>query len=236
MQFVKGLLNNLGSQFMDNDDRNGMDYQLRTNSLSRRDAQMVLPTNNADVHLTMQYDDDDDDDDLMDPPMEELYEDVVEDDPDATRRFIEAYVVYMTNYYGRSVRYRTDLFCAMFPVDIMDPTVDQYATTRYWWFSIRHPVCRVLQEHFSSYNQDMSEGSYNSELYGECIIYCDEVIEFFIDAAVEMCKSIGLELEDVRSAYARKCLEDNCVAVVNSEKDSIIQEAISRPEGAKKAD
>ncbi len=236
MQFVKGLFQNLGSLITETEDQNGMNYQLRTHSLSNRDAQMTLPLSNGDVRFDL--DGDDDDYDLMNPVQEEEEEEDVFDSG-ADIHFIEAYRAYMANYYGRPARYRTDLFCAMFPVDIMDPSVDEFTTMRYWWFSIKHPVCRALDNHFSALGRNVSEGTFASGLYGDCVIYSDEVIEYFVEMAMELCKSIGLELEDVRSAYAaQKPVSSTFTSKPDAKEDmpSIIYEAISRPEGSKKAD
>ncbi len=125
-------------------------------------------------------------------------------DEEANKAFVSAYILYMHNHYGRAPRYRTDLYCAMFPVDILDRRVDDSHTERYWWFAVTHPAARVLRNNFKEYSDHGSQGVYDSKLYGACVIYADDVMDIFIDWMVDMCAQCGFVFEDVRSAYAQK--------------------------------
>ena len=137
-----------------------------------------------------------------DPLLDDERKEVYSTDAEANKAFVDSYKMYMWNHYGREPKYRTDLYCAMFPVDILDPSVDSNLTLRYWWFAVTHPVARVLCNHFKSYKAHCSEGVYDSKLYGSCVIYSDEVMEFVVDSMFEMFNANGVVLEDVRSEYA----------------------------------
>ena len=125
---------------------------------------------------------------------------VYETDEQANRAFLTAYWIYMTNYYGRPPQFRSDIFCGMFPMDVLNKALDPDFSIRYWWFSVQHPITKILKR-----NGAELEGTFDSGLYGICCICRDEYIETLVDWIVELSKMDETKALDneARSAYSR---------------------------------
>ncbi|MBX9636383.1 MAG: hypothetical protein K2Q45_02390 [Nitrosomonas sp.] len=120
----------------------------------------------------------------------------------ANSAFLNSYWQYMTNYYGRPPRYRSDLYCAMFPVDIDNKEVDEHFTRRYWWMSVLHPLVCILTD-----NKKKEHYVVETKLYGQGVVYCEKYVELCIDWIIELAeqdetKKGQLHLE-IKSLYAK---------------------------------
>jgi hypothetical protein len=167
-------------------------------------------------------------------------------DEEANRQFVNAYWKYMTVYYaGREPRFRTDLYCAMFPVDIVGGGGEAAAAERYWWMAFNHPIARMIENN----PEYESEGVWDSVYYGACVVYHSEIVEIFIDAIVDMILAQGKYLEGVgdataATAGAAKVGEENQPMNYSDWVDgqtiaphqSVISSLATRTEGSKKAD
>jgi hypothetical protein len=254
MQYLKGLISELGSLITSTGDENGMSHQLRTPSHSRHDAEFILPSDaSADIRVRIHSNNNNNSDDFGILPEEEEEQEEQEEEEDvplyeteeeANRACVKLYSAYMTNYYGRPPRYRSDLFCGMFPIDIFNRHTGE--TTRYWWLSVTHPVAKKLTEHFLRYGEAGCEDSFDSPKYGACTVYRDEAIEFFVDTVFELFKANGVDLEDVRSTYAqRQCKPETVVNfgevseedIVKAEQNSLsaFSSVLRRTEDSKKS-
>lgn len=150
-----------------------------------------------------------------------------ETDEAANRAFLAAYWIFMTNYYGRPPQFRSDLFCAMFPMDVLNRTLDPDFPIRYWWFSIQHPIAKVLER-----NGAEVEGPFDSGLYGICCICRDEYIEMIMDWIVELTngdESKRLDME-ARSAYSKD--RDRVNPILMEQDDDAVDEGEDRFVGA----
>jgi hypothetical protein len=140
------------------------------------------------------HEDEDDDDG-------EAYQDeglVYESDAAANRQFVESYWEYMTRYYGRDPRFKSDLFCAMFPVDIVCAASTasapaNHTSERFWWMAVNHPVARMI----SNNPEYQSEGEWDSVYYGICVVYHSEIMCLFVDEIALMMCAEGKKLEGI---------------------------------------
>lgn len=193
MEYLHSILNGLG------------------NIVSNKDnPHTYLPTSSMDSFEELQYGGNDFRlnglDQAQSPPVQrkqqQQQQPMYESDEAANRAFLNSYWLFMTNYYGRAPCFRSDLFCAMFPMDVLNASIDPDFPIRYWWMSIQHPMARILEE-----NGAENEGTYDSGLYGICIIYRDECLELCMDWIVSLAeedenKRGHLDVE-ARSAYSR---------------------------------
>lgn len=206
MDFVRGLFENLGKLVQA--DRLQLPYHQQSPE---------------SLHVTLQVEAEDDmlapeDEDQQQPPLDEsLYT----TDEEANDAFANGYIAYMQSFYGRPLRYRTDLYCAMFPVDMLDVKMDDQRTQRYWWFTVVHPVADVLSRHFRNHKTHCSEGIFSTKRFGSCVVYSEEVVEFFIDYMMEMCAHRGIVLEDVRSEYGVKRYAEEVAELEAQAKDLV---------------
>lgn len=168
--------------------------------LIKNAKEMVLPRaklrtwdfGNDDVGLT-----------LMQPPpakAEPIVRYIYETDEQANRTFLAKYWLYMTNHYGRPPQYRTDLFCCMLPMDVMNPELDRDFPIRYWWMSLKHPLVHILENNGAEPEQEL-----DSVLFGIGLVYRDEYLEQVMDWLVDLCEQDGGKplQADVKSGFAK---------------------------------
>lgn len=118
----------------------------------------------------------------------------------ANKAFLNMYWLYMTNYYGREPQFRSDFFVAMFPMDVLNPKIHARDSVRYWWFSLKHPLKRILDN-----NGAQIEGIFDSEVFGICVVYRDEIIEYCVNWFVDLCnKTEDKRIDaDAKSTYSK---------------------------------
>ena len=178
MEYLQGLLNGISSIV----------------SIKDNPHHMYLPTSSMESFEELRYTPP-----LSPPPPQRP---MYESDEAANRAFLNSYWLFMTNYYGRPPCYRSDLFCSMFPMDVLNAAIDPDFPIRYWWMSIQHPMARILEE-----NGAENEGTYDSGLFGICIIYRDECLELCMDWIVSLAEEDenkrGILDVEARSAYSR---------------------------------
>jgi hypothetical protein len=158
-------------------------------------------------------------------------------DEEANLALVNAYWKYMTVYYaGREPRFRTDLYCAMFPVDIVFPRGE---AERYWWMAVNHPIACMIENN----PEYKSEGVWDSVHYGACVVYHYEIVEIFIDAIVDMILAQGKYLEGVSEASPAAEEQPSMgysdwvdVRTIVPQPPSVISSLATRAEGSKKAD
>ena len=125
---------------------------------------------------------------------------IYETDEQANRTFLAKYWLYMTNHYGRAPQYRTDLFCCMMPMDVMNPELDRDFPIRYWWMSLKHPLVHILHNNGAEAEQEL-----DSVVFGIGLVYRDEYVEQVMDWLVDLCEQDGNKAlqADVKSAFAK---------------------------------
>jgi hypothetical protein len=166
-------------------------------------------------------------------------------DEEANRHFANSYWKYMTQYYaGRQPQFRSDLYCAMFPVDIVFPVEDSREAQRYWWMAVNHPIARIIENN----PEYKSEGVWDSVYYGACVVYHCDIIELFIDGIADMLLAQGRHLEGTTQKEDNEYDEENQAEQqplnysdwANSQpaqqQQSVISALAARVEGSKKAD
>lgn len=134
--------------------------------------------------------------DVNAPSFEPVPAAVYETQEDADRAFLQCYLRYMEHHLGRTPMYRTDLFCAMFPVEKEQPNGSP--PKRYWWMFYNHPMAVLMDETVER------EIAYDEVSYGEVAVYRDEDVCACVDKLMEAyAVHLEMHLLQVRSGYER---------------------------------
>lgn len=99
------------------------------------------------------------------------------DDEIGDQKFVVMYSRYMSIHLGREPLYGTDLYCNMFPLD----TIGSGGIIRFWWLAANHPIAIMLGN-----NKKRAHGTVNTNHFGNCKIYKENVIELCIDSIKSM--------------------------------------------------
>jgi hypothetical protein len=155
-------------------------------------------------------DDDDDDPNVQQQVLSEVADPIYDTEEAANRAFLQCYLRYMEHHLGRAPVARTDLYCAMFPIDRVQ--LNGQPSIRYWWMFYKHPMAVLLDQTYEC------EEVFDSYL-GEVVIYQDDVVRECVDTLVDAYESmLNIQFQHVESGYekevAKHDLEDSVSIVV----------------------
>jgi hypothetical protein len=104
---------------------------------------------------------------------------------EAHKAIVDSYYAFMEYHFGRKPLYTSDLYCNM--------VVTSHRGKRYWWIPVTHPVAVIVKNHFDDFDMDGSKGCIGTKQIGDCVIYEDKVIAFFVEEIVKLFENEGIE-------------------------------------------
>ncbi len=210
------------------------------------------------VSLQIDYYNNDEEDEEGGDGDEEEEDMVYSSNEEANTALLKSYWTFMSNHYGRTPCYRTDLYCSMLCIDVSV----RGEMMRFWWLVEGHPLVVVLLEYFKENGLHPAIDIFSCPGFGLLYVYENKTMDFCVDQLMDMYRNQGYHIEHVVSQYAQQqiasigpqCVinveqeqepepeqeQQNVVVVDEAEPEVIIKPTLSsvmgRPENSKKAD